>query len=306
MTLPHAVVRHLLERFGAVSDVRAVPGGSICDAYALTLAGQPAFLKLRRQAPAGFFTAEARGLNALRAVAGGPRVPATLAVCDAAPAEGGAEPSWLLLEWLAPAAPTSGYAERLGRGLAALHRSHARDHTGWGASADGFIGPLPQANAATATWADFWRHRRLEPQLQRARAAGHAPGATADWDRLLSLLPSLLAPAGEEGPSLLHGDLWSGNILALAGGVPALVDPASYSGHREADLAMGELFGGVDSRVLAAYHEAWPLCAGYAEQRRAVYQLYYLLVHVNLFGGSYLQQTRHALRTALTAGSAGG
>ncbi|HEX8242728.1 MAG TPA: fructosamine kinase family protein, partial [Longimicrobium sp.] len=105
----------------------------------------------------------------------------------------------------------------------------------------------------------------------------------------------LLAGAEGAGPSLLHGDLWSGNVLSAAGD-PALIDPAVYRGHREADLAMAELFGGFDARFHAAYAEAWPLQPGYREARRGIYQLYYLLVHVTLFGGGYTAQTLSTLR----------
>ncbi|HEX2092388.1 MAG TPA: fructosamine kinase family protein, partial [Longimicrobiaceae bacterium] len=166
---------------------------------------------------------------------------------------------------------------------------------------DNFIGPLPQPNAPAAGWAEFWRDRRLEPQLRRARDAGHSPGPPADWERLFARLPGLLAPAERDGSSLLHGDLWSGNVVAGAGGEPWLVDPAAYRGHREVDLAMAGLFGGFSARFHAAYAEAWPLLPGYPEGRRAVYQLYYLLVHVVLFGGGYVERTRAALREALRA-----
>jgi fructosamine-3-kinase len=128
-----------------------------------------------------------------------------------------------------------------------------------------------------------------------ARTAGREPGARREWERLFDRLPELLAPGEEDGPSLLHGDLWSGNVLSAAG-EPALIDPAVYRGHREADLAMAELFGGFDACFHAAYREARPLLPGYAETRRAVYQLYYLLVHVNLFGGGYVAQTAAMLR----------
>lgn len=136
------------------------------------------------------------------------------------------------------------------------------------------------------------------PQLALARRAGRLPATEAEWARLLDHLPKLLAAAEDDGPSLLHGDLWSGNAMATADG-PALIDPAVYRGHREADLAMTELFGGFDARFHVAYREAWPLLPGYAEERRAVYQLYYLLVHVNLFGGGYVAQTAGVLRRAL-------
>jgi fructosamine-3-kinase len=99
----------------------------------------------------------------------------------------------------------------------------------------------------------------------------------------------------------VHGDLWNGNVLVMEGGGPAFIDPAPYEGHREVDLAMTELFGGFDTGFYAAYEEGWPLLPGYRELRRYVYQLYYLLVHVNLFGGGYHARTATALRRALAA-----
>jgi len=130
------------------------------------------------------------------------------------------------------------------------------------------------------------------PQLERAYAGGYFAGPERRrFDRLLERLEEWLAPVAEEGPSLLHGDLWSGNVHVLASGEAALVDPSCYRGHREVDLAMTELFGGFGGGFRAAYEEAWPLLPGYAESRRAVYQLYYLLVHVNLFGDAYVNRT---------------
>jgi fructosamine-3-kinase len=123
------------------------------------------------------------------------------------------------------------------------------------------------------------------------------PGQRSQWERIFVRVPELLAPADQDGLSLLHGDLWSGNVLSTASG-PALVDPAVYRGHREVDLAMTELFGGFDASFYEAYQEVWPLLPGYADTRRTIYQLYPLLVHVNLFGGAYIAQTANLLRSA--------
>jgi fructosamine-3-kinase len=125
------------------------------------------------------------------------------------------------------------------------------------------------------------------------RLQNPAAAAPRRW-ALRARLEELLHPAEADGPSLLHGDLWSGNVLATTSG-PALVDPAAYFGHREVDLAMADLFGGFDGRFRQAYEAAWPLQPGYA-RRRDVYQLYYLLVHVNLFGAGYLPATKRTLR----------
>ena len=289
--IPDALRRAVEARLGPVRGAAPVSGGCINHGTRVELADGLVFVKYNADAPPGMFAAEARGLDALRAAADGLIVPRALAWSEA---EGGA-PAWLALEWLEPSPRAPEFAERLGRGLAALHRAGSAE--GWGWMENNFIGPLPQANAPAASWAEFWRARRLEPQLDLARRAGRMPGKAADWDRLMDRLPDLLAPAEADGPSLLHGDLWGGNVLAAPGG-PAIIDPAVYRGHREADLAMTELFGGFGERFHAAYREAWPLQPGYPA-RRAVYQLWYLLVHVNLFGGGYAAQTASVLREAL-------
>ncbi len=299
MTLPDAVRRRVEARWGPVREARPVGGGSISSALRLELPGGPAFLKHADGAPAGMFPAEARALEALRHAAGGDlRVPEVRAAFD--PAEEGApgEPGWILMEWIEPGPRGPGFGERLGRGLALLHRG-TEGRIGW--AEDNFIATLPQPNGEADEWAGFWRDRRLEPQLRRARDAGHAPGEARDWERLFAGLPGLLAPGDEVVPSMLHGDLWSGNVLASAAGEPCLVDPAVYLGHREVDLAMADLFGGFPERFHPAYEEVWPLLPGYREGRRAAYQLFYLLVHVNLFGGGYVARTRAALREALAA-----
>lgn len=298
MTLPDPVRRRLEERFGPVRGAAPVGGGCINQPTRVELADGPAFLKYNAAAPPGFFAAEARGLSALRSLAAELRVPEVRAVFDAAAEGAPGEPAWLLLEWIEPGQGGAEHDERLGRGLAMLHRA---GDGGWGWEEDNFIGPLPQANTPAGTWAEFWLERRLEPQLRAARGCGADVGPRGEWERLLARLPDLLAEAEEDGPSPLHGDLWSGNVMAAASGETCLVDPAAYRGHREVDLAMAELFGGFSARFHAAYAEAWPLRPGYREGRRAAYQLYYLLVHVVLFGGGYAAHTRAALREALRA-----
>jgi fructosamine-3-kinase len=148
-------------------------------------------------------------------------------------------------------------------------------------------------------WGAFWRDRRLGPQLARARKAGHfRDGTGALLDRVVERTPALLADL-DEPPSLLHGDLWGGNVFPDGEGRPVLIDPAVYRGHREVDLAMSELFGGFPSGWPEAYDVAWPVADGYAPHRRALYQLYYLLVHVNLFGAGYAAACIRAAKEAL-------
>jgi fructosamine-3-kinase len=290
VTLPADAHDAIGRAVGPVRGLRAVGGGCIGDAYRADAEGGPVFVKHLASAPAGMFAAEADGLRALHAAAGDAlRVPRVLAL------DGDEDSRWIVLEWLEPGPRGRGFGERLGRGLAAVHRASGE---GWGWPRGNFIGSLPQANESAGTWAEFWRDRRLAPQLDRARALGRLPATEAEWERLFLHLPALLAQAEDDGPSLLHGDLWSGNVLSAAG-EPALIDPAVYRGHREVDLAMAELFGGFDARFHAAYAEAWPPRPGYREARRAVYQLYYLLVHVNLFGGGYGAQTAATLRSVI-------
>jgi fructosamine-3-kinase len=296
VTLPDAVRRRVEQRVGPVRVLSAIGGGSINTSLRVEVGGRPAFLKHNASAPPGFFPAEARGLDGLRAVPGGPRMPHVLAVFDAAEEGAEGEPSWLLLEWIERGRRGPAFDERLGDAVAALH---APAQGGWGWSEDNFIGALPQRNAATDTWAEFWRDRRLQPQLRLARDHGRMPGTEDEWDRLFAALPDALSMAADDGPSLLHGDLWSGNVLADETGRPALVDPAAYRGHREVDLAMADLFGGFGDGFHAAYAEARPLRDGYGDVRRPIYQLFYLLVHVNLFGGGYVARTASTLRRAL-------
>lgn len=280
---------------GRIRSAAPVGGGCIAETARIITGDQAHFfLKWARAdgTPAGLFAQEARSLEALGAT-GALRVPEVVDVRD--PAEATARPRWLLLEWLEPGRTAAHTWPTLAHGLVALHE---RRGSTWGWPTDNFIGRLPQANAELADWPRFWRERRLEPQLRRARDDGRLEQDVAErFDALHSELDDILAPAADEGPSLLHGDLWSGNLHVMRGGDPALIDPSTYHGHREVDLAMTELFGGFDPFFRAAYEERWPLAPDH-ERRQHVYQLYYLLVHVNLFGAGYRARTLAALDAA--------
>ena len=266
-------------RFGAkLRSVERVTGGDINEAYSAELdAGRRVFVKTHPSAPETMFPAEALGLDWLRNRSG-LRVPEVLAV-----SKPGDEVSYLVLEWLDAASPARDFDERLGRGLAELHRAAV---SGFGLEHDNFIGSLPQSNRPHDDWAVFFRAERLEPQLERLVAARRASfSLRRSFERLFERLPELW---GEPEPAArLHGDLWGGNLHVGAHGEPCLIDPAVYGGHREIDLGMMRLFGGFSERVFQAYDEAFPLSPGAAE-RVPLCQLYPLLVHANLFGGSYV------------------
>lgn len=201
---------------------------------------------------------------------------------------------WLALEWIERSEPCADYADRLGEGLARIHAA-APDR--FGLDHDNWIGSLPQANAPTDDWAEFYAERRIAPLERRAREAALLPASLSrELDHLKAQLPKLIS--GAEPPARLHGDLWAGNVLPDERGRPCLVDPACYGGHREVDLAMMKLFGGFESRVFEAYAQTRPLEPG-AEARVGLYQVYPLLVHVCLFGGGYVDRLRSAIRSAL-------
>lgn len=199
---------------------------------------------------------------------------------------------YLLLEWIDLADDGDWHAA--GERLAALHAVEASDY-GW--PRDNAIGASPQRNAPCAGWAEFWRERRLRPQFALARAKGLSELAVLE-QRACAASDALLtghAPAA----SLLHGDLWRGNLAFDRHGAPVVFDPASYHGDAETDLAMTRLFGGFPATFFAAYSGARPPRAG-VEPRQRLYQLYHVLNHANLFGGGYVAQAR-ALIEALAA-----
>lgn len=262
-----------------VTEVETVTGGDINDAYRMVIAsGERLFVKVDRGGPVGTFTAEAAGLEWLRETRT-VRVPAVLAVHDA---EGEPGPRFLVLEWIDTARRSASADEQLGRALAELHRSGAPR---FGLDHDNVIGRLPQPNAPLTTWPSFYAQRRLLPRARQAVDMSRLPpSALGVFERLADRLAELAGP--DEPPARLHGDLWAGNAIADRSGQPWLVDPAVYGGHREVDLAMMRLFGGFDERCFAAYQEVHPLAEGWRE-RVGLWQLYPLLVHTVLFGGSY-------------------
>jgi fructosamine-3-kinase len=256
-----------------VIELRPVSGGDLNDAYAARLAdGSEAFVKTRDGAAPGEFAGEADGLRWL-ADAGALRVAEVLAVGD----------DWLALRWIERGRLDAAGEEELGRGLAALHRAGAPS---FGGPRSLRLGPLELPNDPSDDWPSFYASRRLTPLGARA-------GLADVVERVCARIDAIAGPP--EPPSRLHGDLWSGNVLAGADGRPWLIDPAAYGGHREVDLAMLTLFGTPSARTLAAYDEVWPRADGY-EERVPLYQLFPLLVHAVLFGGGYAASAASAAR----------
>jgi fructosamine-3-kinase len=275
-----------------VRRLRRVGGGMLNEAYAAELAdGARIFVKAHPDPLPGTFEAEAAGLRWLAEAPGGPPVPEVLGVAE----------GWLALGWVEPGALTADMQAGLGRALAALHAAGA---LGFGATAAGTpgapgheapplrIGPLLLSNEPAADWPGFFAERRLGPlaAMARDRGALRAEGS-ALVERVCARIGALAGPS--EPPARLHGDLWSGNVLAATSGGAHLVDPAAHGGHREVDLAMLRLFGGASERCFAAYAEVAPLADGHAE-RVGLWQLFPLLVHAVLFGGSYGAQVERA------------
>lgn len=291
----------LAERLGlSLQAIAPVSGGCIHRAWCLRLdGGERLFAKTNQASALAMFEAEATGLRALARWAEPPlRVPEPLAVGLAGPL------AVLLLPWLeldgGAAQGASGW-RTLGGALAQLHRrSCGGESRGYGFEADNFIGSAPQINAWHSDWGTFFAACRLAPQFRRAAAAGRP---LAGAERLLAELPARLGSHSCR-PALVHGDLWSGNASLLASGGGALFDPACHWADREVDLAMARLFGGFPAAFFAGYEDAWPLPDG-AGQRQALYNLYHLLNHANLFGGGYWQQSQASLDALLRGGPAG-
>lgn len=262
-----------------VTGFKPVGGGDISTSLQLYGTRTNVFAKLRPADDLRMFEAEAEGLQALAACPA-VRVPAVLGLGRTA------EQAFLLLEWL-DIQPLHD-AEAAGRAGAALAELHRCTRTEYGWERDNFIGTTPQQNFASINWASFFINARLRPQFELAIRNGFSRDLLRHGEAIYAKLPALFLEYRPDA-SLLHGDLWSGNLGCLADGSPVLFDPACYYGDREADLAMTELFGGLPLSFYAAYRNSAPLHADY-ERRKPVYNLYHLLNHLNLFGRSYLGQ----------------
>jgi fructosamine-3-kinase len=253
----------------------SITGGCINSAYRLLGERQSYFIKLNNADRLDMFEAEADGLNGL-AAARAIRVP--VPICTGV--EG--NQAYLVMEYIETGGGNGSAAEDLGQQLARMHQ-HSNEQFGW--HRDNTIGSTPQPNTPANDWVEFWREHRLGYQLGLAEQRGAAGSLLHKGKQLMQLVPNLFTDY-QPRPSLLHGDLWSGNYAVTREGDPIIFDPAVYFGDREADLAMTELFGGFSRRFYQAYNEAWPLDKGY-QVRKTFYNLYHILNHFNMFGGGY-------------------
>lgn len=259
-----------------------VSGGCINSAFRLTDGRQSWFVKTNLADRLAMFEAEAAGLNALAAT-GTIRVPHALC-CGTTDGV-----AFIVIAYIDLGRGSRAGWHLAGEGLAELHR-HGAEAFGW--DRDNTIGATPQHNDWRADWVTFWREHRLGFQLAEAARQGYRGRLQALGGQLLDRFAVLIDHAPE--PSLLHGDLWSGNLAFAGDGAPVIYDPAPYNGDREADLAMTELFGGFDAEFYAAYQATWPTDPGY-RVRKHLYNLYHVLNHLNLFGGGYGAQAERLI-----------
>ncbi len=274
------------ERLETQPDAR-VHGGSINECYRWNSSTGPIFVKVAPPERLAMLEAEHAGLDEL-ASAGAVRVPKVLGSGVTA------AHAWLALEWIQFGRRTSAAEAALGEQLALQHR---RSAPAFGWDRDNTIGSTPQRNDRSDDWIVFFRDRRLRYQLELAGENGCGSELLSRGERLLECLEKFFG-SYRPSPSLLHGDLWGGNWGVDASGAPVIFDPAVYHGDRETDLAMTHLFGGFGADFYAAYSATWALDPG-ARTRTALYNLYHVLNHFNLFGGAYLTQARSMIEGLL-------
>ena len=274
-------MKHLLPHISQLTnkefhDVQSLSGGSISSAYLLKWDKGAYFLKVNSTDDAlEMFRAEQKGLLAIEETA-------TIAVPKVHHVEEYDNKAFLIMDYVESKSANSHDYRNLGTQLAKLHLNH-KDKFGF--IADNFIGKLPQSNTQHADWPSFYWHERIAPQLQLAKQKQLLKANEIMSEQTAATVFEELLGKDVQ-PSLLHGDLWAGNYLIATDGTPYLIDPAVYWGHSMVDIAMSQLFGGFSNEFYTAYHEIIPKTANYQAQID-LYQLYFLLVHLNMFGRSY-------------------
>jgi fructosamine-3-kinase len=265
-----------------ISDRRSVSGGCINQGYIISGGDRTYFVKLNRANQVEMFIAESLGLEQMLATKT-IRVPKPLCwgVAD--------NSSYIVMECLELGSNNSQSWQEMGCQLAAMHKAGGASQFGW--EINNTIGSTPQINTQTSNWADFFAEHRIGYQLKLAKRKG---GDFPERDRVVEVVRARLSDRHPQ-PSLVHGDLWSGNAACTRQGEPVIFDPAAYYGDREVDLAMTELFGAFSSTFYRGYNQTWELDEGY-QQRKHIYNLYHILNHFNLFGGSYESQANRIIQ----------
>lgn len=280
--IPESILSDLQTKLN-VGELKAtrVHGGDINEAARIQSPnGDLFFLKWNTSAPSDMFAKEARGLEVLNKASSGLVVPGVIEV----------NKKYLLLEYIPEGGGQAHSALESGKALAKLHRN---THTSFGLDHNNYIGRLPQSNTQHSNWADFYALERIEPQIKAGIESNKLDRSILGkveglYKKLGSIFPS-------EVPALVHGDLWSGNFMFTKSGKGSIYDPAVYFGHREMDVAMTRLFGGFSANFYKGYNQEYPLEGGF-DNRVAICNLYPLLVHANLFGGSYCHQAENIIK----------
>lgn len=288
MSLWYQVEKAITEHTGSVYKItsqQAVGGGCINSAFKISDGNKNWFVKTNKASLIDMFSAEAESLNEMAATS-------TVRVPEALCYGSDGDYSYLVLEYL----QLDGAADMalFARQLAAMHKVTS-DTFGW--SRSNVIGSTLQNNRQSSNWLNFWREQRLGFQLELAEKKGCSRELLKQGERLSDCLDEFFDGHQPE-PSMLHGDLWGGNYAALKNKTPVIFDPAFYYGDREVDIAMTTLFGGFDAQFYQSYNEIWPLAAGY-QNRQVIYNLYHIINHYNLFGGSYQEQAIEMMQRLL-------
>ena len=275
--IAQAISRETEQEF-AIAKTKSVSGGCINQGYQVSSKDRTYFVKLNDVSKVDMFAAEALGLKQMYATK-------TITVPQPVCWGTAANSSYLVLQWLDLGGGSNQSWTEMGRQLAAMHRVGTSKDFGW--SRNNTIGSTPQINTWMDNWADFFAKQRIGYQLKLAKRRG---GNFPESNRVVDLVRNKLTE-WQPPVSLVHGDLWSGNAAISSDGAPIILDPATYYGDRETDLAMTELFGGFPTAFYHGYNEAWQLDSGYG-QRKSIYNLYHVLNHFNLFGGGYANQAK--------------
>ncbi len=265
-----------------IQDTRSVSGGCINQGYQVIGSSQQYFVKLNQAQKIEMFQAEALGLQQMIATK-------TLVVPQPVCSGIAGNSSYLVLEWLDLGRGSSDGWQEMGKQLALMHKQGTNSQFGW--NLNNTIGSTPQINDWSDNWADFFAEQRIGYQLNLAK---RKDSGFNNNDQVVRVIRDQLA---EHQPvaSLVHGDLWSGNADINADGQPTIFDPASYYGDREVDIAMTELFGGFPASFYQGYDQQWQLDTSY-KNRKNIYNLYHILNHFNLFGGSYSHQAQRIIQ----------